>query len=319
MKLPTITLICLLACIASAQQGVQTRAVFIVKDDMGQPVGNAAITGGFRDFSNAGSRDRFDGHTDSNGIFIAQGKAVVGVGCRVSSASYYPAQSSKNIEYKRRQDGKGYESIDRWDVEIPVLLKRIRNPIAMHMTTIVNAEIRKQTGDKIGRIVTNSIVGYDLVRGDMVAPYGSGQVTDVQLRWQMKIISADGDNLPVDCDTLFEMRFSNIADGICKGIPDGGKGNSRDQGSAYISAYEAPTDGYTNAISLYRNVRGTKAESNDDHHYLYYFRIRTQTNEFGQVTNALYGKIYGQINDNFTFLLNPTPNERNVEEKRKFY
>ena len=57
-------------------------------------------------------------------------------------------------------------------------------------------------------------------------------------------------------------------------------------------------------------------EENDDKHYLYYIRIRTQTNELGQVTNALYGKIYGRINANFLSLVNPTPNDRNIEEKR---
>jgi len=58
-------------------------------------------------------------------------------------------------------------------------------------------------------------------------------------------------------------------------------------------------------------------ESTDDQHYLYYFCIRTQTNEVGQVTNALYGKIYGQINGSFTYFLNPTPNDRNVEHDPK--
>ena len=108
--------------------------------------------------------------------------------------------------------------------------------------------------------------------------------------------------------------MTNVMDGICKGKPDGVVGG---EGSAFISNYKAPLGGYTNAISFYRNVRGKErnaiAESNDDKHYLYYFRIRTQTNELGQVTNALYGKIYGQINGCFTYFLNPTPNDRNVE------
>jgi hypothetical protein len=309
MKLPTITLICLLACIASAQQGVQTRAVFIVKDDMGQPVGNAAITGGFRDFSNAGSRDRFDGHTDSNGIFIAQGKAVVGVGCRVSSASYYPAQSSKNLEYKRRQDGKGYESIDHWDVEIPILLKRIRNQIPMFMKGVENPYVSAFEG--VGKYCLGRTSSYDIVNGAFLPPYGKGEMSDIRFNWKMTIYSKDSDGLAWDYDTLCEISMTNVVDGICRGVPDGSE--SGQTGSAYFSDYNAPVDGYTNTIPFYEHVRGTKADSNDDKHYLYYFRIRTQTNALGQVTNALYGKIYGQINGRFTYYLNPTPNDRNIE------
>ena len=156
------------------------------------------------------------------------------------------------------------------------------------------------------------------MKGAFLPPYGKGDVADLDFKWKMTIYSKDGDGLAWDYDTLCEICATNVVDGICKGIPDGGKGDSRDEGSAYISAYEAPIDGYTNTISFYSNVRGTKAESNDDKHYLYYFRIRTQTNELGQVTNALYGKIYGQINGNFTYFLNTTPNDRNIEEKRKF-
>ena len=129
----------------------------------------------------------------------------------------------------------------------------------------------------------------------------------------MNIYSKDGDGLAVDYDTLSEIRMTNVLDGICRGIPDGDKGENKSEGSWYISAYEAPLDGYTNVITIYERIRGMKAESNDDGHYLYYFRIRTQTNELGQVTNAFYGKIYGRLNGNFTYYLNPTPNDRNIE------
>ena len=66
-------------------------------------------------------------------------------------------------------------------------------------------------------------------------------------------------------------------------------------------------------MSFHCSVHGTKADSDEDRHYLYYFRMRTQTNEMGQVTNALYGKVYGQINGSFTYYLNATPNDPNVE------
>ena len=44
----------------------------------------------------------------------------------------------------------------------------------------------------------------------------------------------------------------------------------------------------------------------------YFFRVRTVLDENGKVKSALYGKIYGDFM-HFSYYLNPTPNDRNVE------
>ena len=64
-------------------------------------------------------------------------------------------------------------------------------------------------------------------------------------------------------------------------------------------------------------------KTNIDKRRCYYFRIRTELDKSGNVTRALYGKIYGdfqligdgkKINDiKFLYYLNPTLNERNLE------
>ena len=289
-----------------AQRAVPTTATFVVKDDAGQVVANVNLEGGFRDVSNAGSRDRFKGITNTNGIFVVEGNAVTGVGGRFWKDGYYETITSAPIDYEKK------ESMSHWDVEIPVVLKRIRNQIPMYVKTVENIEMRKKSDDKMGKYVLNSVVGYDLVKGDYTAPYGKGEVADMEFKWKMTIYKKDKYGMADDYDTLCEIRMPNALDGICRGKPDGVRGN----GSAFISDYNAPEDGYQQLISLYRNVRGSKAESNDDQHYLYYFRIRTKTDGTGKITSALYGKTYGQINDRFTYYLNPTPNDRNVEEDR---
>lgn len=301
----------LAASVAIAQQGIPSTVKLRVSDDVGSPVTNAAVDGCFLDFSQSGARTRFDGFTDTNGIFMAKGETVLGVYARFTCDGYYPTTVKQTIEYTRKANGKGYERIDRWDRDIPVLLKRIRNPISMLVKGIQNVEIRKKSEDKMGHYVLNSVVGYDLLRGDMLPPYGRGMLNDLEFDWKMTISATNKVGRAIDYDTLCEIRLTNTVDGICRGPPDGAENGQL--GSAYISAYVAPADGYTNAITFYRNVHGTSAESNDDQHYLYYFRIRTQTNEMGQVTNALYGKIQGKINGLFTYYLNPTPNDRNVE------
>lgn len=284
---------------------VPTKAVFVVHDDIGRPVANAEIEGGFRDVTNAGSRDRFVGRTDTNGVFVAKGETMLNVGGRITANGYYPTIVEVPL------DRKNGTTLPQWDVEIPVLLKRIRNPISMYSRDVENPYI--SAFESVGKYRLAGTSMYDIVNGNFLPPHGKGTVADLFYNWKMTIYSTNKVGRALDKDMFLEVLMTNVLDGICKGIPDGGRGQNRNEGSAYISAYEAPAEGYTNVISLYWRVHGTKAESNDDQHYLYYFRIRTQTNEMGQVTNALYGKIHGQINGNFTYFLNPTPNDRNME------
>lgn len=305
MKRVICVSLCLLAQLCLAQHYVSTVANITVQDDVGQPVKNVALEGGFRDVSNAGSRDRFTGMTDTNGVLIAKGHALIGVGVRATAEGYYATITSVPLDMKMGM------KIDHWDVTIPVVLKRVRNPIPMFVKEVENPYI--STFEGVGKYRLAGRSKYDIVKGDFLPPHGKGAVADLDYTWKMTIYATNKVGRALDKDMLLELRMSNVLDGICKGIPDGGKGQNRNEGSAYISAYEAPSAGYTNTISLYWKVHGTKAETNDDKHDLYYFRIRTQTNEMGLVTSALYGKIYGQINGTFSYYLNPTPNDRNVE------
>ena len=302
MKIHVIPMLILLSINAAcAQHAVPTRATFVVRDDMDMPVVNAQIEGGFPDLSATGSRDRFVGVTDSNGMFVAEGNAVIGVDGRVTVEGHYQTIVTVSVGTNR--------AMNSWSLEIPVLLKRIRNPIPMYFHIVNNPYISALEG--VGKYRIGQTSSFDIVTADFLSPYGAGRVADFEFIWGMTIYSKDDDGLAWNYDTLCEIRMTNGVDGICRGSPDGAEDGQI--GSLFYSAYEAPKDGYTNYISFYDHVRGTKAEGNDDRHYLYYFRVRTQTNELGQVTNALYGQIHGQINGRFAYFLNPTPNDRNME------
>lgn len=292
-----------------AQPTVRTRATFVVRDDLGQPVPKALIEGGFYDVTDSGARDRFKKFTDTNGMLVVKGRAMIGVGGLVTADGHYQTITSVPLEYDQLM------TLRRWDVEVPVLLKRIRNPIPMFAKGVSYYTIRGTSNDKRGLYVLSSLVGYDMLEGAMVAPYGNGKVVDLEFNWKMTILTTNGWGGVVDGDSIFEVRMTNGVDGICRGDPDGSADGHI--GSRFRSAYEAPELGYTNSISYYLRDRGTERDTNDDRHDLYYFRIRTQTNELGQVTNALYGKIEGQINERFAYFLNPTPNDRNVESDPK--
>lgn len=290
--------------LALAQRGVPADAFFVVRDDVGQAVRNANIEGGFRDVSNTGSRDRFWGATDTNGFLRAQGTALVGVGGRITAHGYYQTIAEVRLNAKDRKSIK-----EVWNVEVPVLLKRTRNPIPMYVKEVRNPYVSMREGG--GKYLLAMTSGYDLLKGAFLPPYGNGEVADLSFDWKMNIASKNGHGRAVDYDSRCEIRMTNVVDGISRGKPDGSEDGQ--SGSGFISDYSSPLDGYQSQVAYYRNVRGDKVDSNDDNHYLYYFRIRTQTNEMGQVTNALYGKIYGKVNKDFIYFLNPTPNDRNLE------
>lgn len=305
---PAVILSLLISHAGMAQFEVPARVTFVVRDQDGRPVSKAKVEGWFGDVSQAGAHDLFDGFTRTNGLLVARGKAgLKGVGGEFTKPGYYATQMKWPLSKDQCLKMK------RWDVEIPVLLKRKVNPIPMHVRHVSIPGLSPYAPP--GKLQLDKMTRYDLVKGAFLPPQGNGEIADIEVMWKVRMIARSQDGFPVDFDTSSEIRLTNCVDGICRGKPDGGENGYN--GSCYISAYDAPADGYTNAVSLYRNVRGRKVDANDDRHYLWYLRIRTQTNEMGQVTNALYGKIYGQINGNFACFLNLTSNDRNVEEKRE--
>ena len=259
----------LMASFTFAQQGAPSKITFAVKNDAGQPVTDAAAEGCFPnlyDNGKAPSHDSFRGFTDTNGMFVATGDAVIGVYARFTKTGYYTTTIEHNRDVRVKLKWQAGWHNDRWEEEIPVLLKRIRSPIPMYSKAVEYVQMRKNSKDKVGPYTLSSLVAYDLLRGDMLPPDGRGAVPDMEFKWKMTIGATNQIGRALEYDTLCEIRMTNEVDGICRGNPDGGKGENRNEGSAYISAYEAPAVGYTNAISFYRNVRGSKAESNDDKH-----------------------------------------------------
>lgn len=285
----------------------------LVKDDAGTPVPNVAVEGCFLDVSQSGALTRFKGLTDTNGCFVAKGRTILGVYADFELKGYYPTVLKEEVEYVRKLDGRGYEKIDHWKKDIPVILKRIRNPIPMYIKDVSCRYIDMWLSPGVYNL--GNTARYDIVKGDFLSPHGEGEVADIEFTREMTIYTRDEDDLAVDYDILKGIRLLNGEDGICRGVPDGTRSGT--YGSAFYSAYEAPESGYTNRLIIYRNVRGDKADTNDDNHYLYYFRIRTQTNEAGEIVSARYGQIHGEIDGPFTYFLNPTPNDRNVEHDSK--
>jgi hypothetical protein len=157
----------------------------------------------------------------------------------------------------------------------------------------------------------NKAIGYDLEIGDWVAPYGKGSVSDFIFSLNEKVPFT---KLSQPYDVINLLSFSNIGDGIQSLMLTGAVGSS------FRLPRFAPANEYQPTLSqqLYsiNNKISDGAVSNNQN---YFYRVRTVLDGSGNVKSALYGKISGPIECGaqgyiqFTYYLNPTPNDRNME------
>jgi hypothetical protein len=194
-----------------------------------------------------------------------------------------------------------------WDKPIDVVLKRKLHPTALfarRIETKLPSELQP--------------MGFDLLKGDWVAPHGGGESADLFFEVS-RTIQSDRDYV-----ATLTLSFPNKGDGV---IPFQAPPH---RGSVLKSTQMAPTEGYQNGKSWTKSRSPSAASSGDytqstereDQHYL--LRVRTTLDSNGRIQNALYGKIYGDIHlytgtrapkagIGFTYYLNPTPNDRNLE------
>jgi hypothetical protein len=146
-------------------------------------------------------------------------------------------------------------------------------------------------------------VGFDLMVGDWVEPYGNGKTSDLIFHFDIApttwITNSYGKKLINDRGQI--LAFSNDGDGIqtFESLLKHGLRSPR----------QAPLDGYESSIRFHQVY-----QPNGN----YFFRVRSKKDEKGNIVSALYGKIYGDFKFDgkeidFTYFLNPEPNSRNME------
>lgn len=160
--------------------------------------------------------------------------------------------------------------------------------------------------------VTDQPVGFDLAKGDWVAPHGQGVASDVFFTLTRRFKDAR------DYESKLTVSFAPAADGI----------QVWDDNADYHSALKlpriAPADGYVQPLVLSnRRLPGSFVERDLKEERNYFFRVRTVRDQDGQIVSALYGKIDGDIRFSpihsktcslmFTYYWNPTINDRNME------
>lgn len=303
------------------QHGAQGQVTFRVVDSMGRPVEKAEQRATFPHSDSYGDVVVSKGLTDTNGVFIATGKTIDSVIYDIKKDGYYKTAgaywfyrpsgldanksssiSSTSGEYWLYHQGENSVQDGRWqpwNPKITVVLKEHRNPIAMNAKNV-----------DVVIPVQGTPIGFDLEQGDWVAPYGQGRRSDFVLLYAA---TYEG---PQTFSKCLELTFSNAKDGL-QVLP-------LDRSTEFMSVYDAPESGYDSTLTLERERTRTKIVKSHElgkDQYLV-FRVRTVTDKEGKITSANYGKVYGPIEYGriaeqhrltFTYYLNPTDNDRNLE------
>jgi hypothetical protein len=187
-----------------------------------------------------------------------------------------------------------------WNPTIEVVVKPIINPIPMYAQEA-----------RLDFPTNTTSAGFDLEAGDWVNPYGKGKTPDFVFTIKEKIPFVKA-SLPYDFYTT--ISFSNKGDGIQNVLV------SPTNSSVLRMPRYAPDSGYQADLVqhiYYADNKTSDGEIGKDQNY--FFRVRSILDAQGNVKSALYGKIVGPVEcgargyTKFTYYLNPTPNDRNME------
>jgi hypothetical protein len=154
----------------------------------------------------------------------------------------------------------------------------------------------------------NAPLGFDVVEGDWVKPYGNGLIRDFVFTVHQR---EDGRV------SEYTISFSNEGDGIQDGE------YLYKTTSIFRWPYQAPTTGYKPDFKKVIGYKGVDVKDEerikDPGKSRYVFRVRTEYDENGEIKSALYGKIKGEIivfskgRFQFGYWLNDDPHSRCLE------
>jgi hypothetical protein len=279
------------------QSGAQAKMTMQVVDSTGTPVAGAVIYGGFWRSDSPDDGESLDGITDTNGIFVANGKTINQMAYQISKDGHYKTDGDYSF-YRQNEpcaiDGKWVP----WGTTNAFLLKEIRQPVAMYAKEVMV------------KIPTQGIpLGYDFEKGDWVTPYGAGARSDLYFTYTETV-----------------QDFWTYSNGLVVASTNGQDGFVRlkkDTFSKFPSVYEAPVTGYLPEVRFASERTKThiiRDEKLGGSEYLV-FRVRSHVDADGNVTKANYGKIYGPLEFGvgreclliFSYYFNPTNNDPNIE------
>ncbi|MBN2368331.1 hypothetical protein JXC34_04895 [Candidatus Woesearchaeota archaeon] len=284
------------------------KITFKAVEENGSAIEAATVRAGLRSALTGKGKLLEEGLTDKNGLFTIEGETYGEAVYSITKDGYY--ESHGYYQDFRSPNGKiiKYGTFKKWvpwNPTVEVILKKIKNPVPMYA---------KNLETKIPEI--GKPIGFDLIKADWVEPYGEGEVSDFVFKGTRE--GNKWENFEIE----LELTFSNPCDGIQEYIV------KENDDSYFLSRlklpHEAPEEGYKKSWVKKLGNTPEKGRFNlgKKEYQNYIFRVRTDTDDNGNIKKALYGKIHGDIQTggcsspklflNFTYYLNPD-GTRNLE------
>jgi hypothetical protein len=212
-------------------------------------------------------------------------ESLAEVGFQADKPGYYSISVDRTL-------GPDYDPA-KWTFTQTMVLKKAVKPIAMYAKF-------NTPGLKVPEY--GKPIAYDLEIGDWVGPYGKGINKDIIFQKDYTDKGTEGYYSKVT------VSFPKDGDGIqVYNVPE------TEKGSGLRSPHEAPLNAYQPEVTRESSaLKGQPSKFEYDPTRIYFFRVRTALDQQGNVVRARYGKIYGDFMQ-FTYYLNPTPNDRNIE------
>ena len=263
--------------------------------------------------------------TDSDGFALFQGFSTEGVSeffVFRPSPDYYK-HKGVFIRYNEAT-GLFVKKCLPYDVVHTVEVQRIGRPIPLFVNR-VSTDGRDMTTGRDRRF------SYDLVKGDWMPPFGKGIRADIEFQTMKRevygtFVAESG------CEFL-SYRDAVRVDFV--GVDNGVVVLPVDKDAA-LKLRTAPEHGYQSNIMIWKQLDSeAKGKSSFSRLKCFAFRLRTERDLSGKIQSAIYGKVYyddpcdGECSFlykanseseqyplrglTFTYYLNPTPNDRNLE------
>ena len=309
----------------------------IVLDDItGNPLANVSVGAGFT--MDAGpiweNRFKYDHKqfiTDANGVCKISGKSNCGkAGCyiRQPPQGFYKPVCGSSLRFKK----KNFFGVWQPDnLVVTLRLDRVEKPIPLFVKRVELTNSRKGIGGFDG---TNSVVRFDLMKGDWLAPYGKGETADLEFKTVLEIKGKER-KFRYASRKVEDVLFYELATDISPCSTNDAISKVQIKEDAGIKIRMANDDFSSRQIVRSRGKRkiirpkfpnewNCEYYSNYNKSQCYKFRVRSRYDEKGNLKEAYYGKIYGDFeiqgdekrgitSISFLYYLNPTSLDRNLE------
>ena len=329
-----------LAIFLGSVHGMADNARFtvrVVDERTALPISGVKIKTVFTDhtlnWGNATIDHEVDGKTDDKGLCPASGNTNCGeAGFRIRENDGFYCTSFVKVPFSLN-GGRPMPFIQWWEPDnqiITVALQRVEHPTPLFVKYVELRDFKKGIGGFDG---TNSVLRFDLMKGEWLPPYGNGKVSDIEIVSSIKITGTGKYRKAYPEFGWASMNFYELVSRIS--VSDADRITTFvGEPNAGLKIRIAPDDLLGWSVTrlcgerqvFEKNGKDWYTENfNDlDPNRCYTFRIRSRRDENGKLVEAYFGKIYGDfefegddkkglIGVKFLYYLNPKSLDRNLE------